>query len=242
MLSRRTILAAVRATLLGGASVGNPRLGARPPAAASKTPVEPGLHSLGLRKRRDALLYVPKLLPESAAPFLICLHGATGSGERSIERFREQADALGIVLLGPSSAGNTWDAIRGGFAADGRAIDNALAKAFAMCHVDPKRVGVCGFSDGASYALGLGLANGDLFGSIMAFSPGFIPGPIESSGKPRLFLSHGTRDEILPIESCSRRIVPELKRNGYDVTYIEFDGPHRLLPEIAEKGLRWFLG
>jgi phospholipase/carboxylesterase len=106
----------------------------------------------------------------------------------------------------------------------------------------PKRVGVCGFSDGASYALGLGLANGDLFRSVMAFSPGFLPEGFEAIGRPRLFLSHGTRDEILPIETCSRRLVPELKQGGYDVTYVEFDGPHRLLPEVARQGVQWFLG
>jgi len=55
-----------------------------------------------------------------------------------------------------------------------RAMDEALNKAFAVCRVE--RVGVCGFSDGASYALGLGLANGELFKSVMAFSPGFCDG------------------------------------------------------------------
>ena len=39
--------------------------------------------------------------------------------------------------------------------------------------VDPSRVAVGGFSDGASYALSLGLTNGDLFTHVLAFSPGF---------------------------------------------------------------------
>jgi phospholipase/carboxylesterase len=35
-------------------------------------------------------------------------------------------------------------------------------------------VALGGFSDGASYALSLDLTNGDLFASLIAFSPGFI--------------------------------------------------------------------
>lgn len=34
-----------------------------------------------------------------------------------------------------------------------------------------------GFSDGASYALSLGLPNGNLFSHIVAFSPGFMRAP-----------------------------------------------------------------
>jgi predicted esterase len=45
----------------------------------------------------------------------------------------------------------------------------------------------------------------------------------------------------LPIDVCSRRLVPLLDRAGYAVTYIEFDGSHTVPPEIARKGLDWFL-
>ena len=64
-------------------------------------------------------------------------------------------------------------------------------------------VTVCGFSDGASYALSIGLANGDLFGHVLAWSPGFVAPP-EFVGRPRVFVSHGTDDRVLPIDRCSR--------------------------------------
>jgi predicted esterase len=76
----------------------------------------------------------------------------------------------------------------------------------------------------------------------MAFSPGFIPPGSTQTGTPRVFVSHGTRDAILPIETCSRRLVPELKQAGYKVTYREFDGPHGVPPEIATEAMKWFLG
>jgi phospholipase/carboxylesterase len=86
-------------------------------------------------------------------------------------------------------------------------------------------VALGGFSDGASYALSLGLTNGDLFTHLIAFSPGFMA-PGGEVGRPRCYVAHGTRDAVLPIDRCSRRLVPVLERAGYAVRYHEFDGPH----------------
>jgi len=48
------------------------------------------------------------------------------------------------------------------------------------------------------------------------------------------------RDGVLPIDRCSRRIVPELKCGGYDVLYREFDGEHSISLEIALEAIGWF--
>jgi phospholipase/carboxylesterase len=130
--------------------------------------------------------------------------------------------------------------ILGGYGPDVAFVDRALAAAFARCAVDPARLAVAGFSDGASYALSLGITNGDLFGQVMAFSPGFAA-PAGQHGRPRFFVSHGTGDEVLPIDRTSRQVVPRLERAGYDVTYREFDGPHTVPPEIAREAVDWFL-
>ena len=217
------------------------RLFARPGTNAAQS--EAGLRHLGIRKTRDSQLYVPSKVAEASkpAPFLLYLHGATGSAELGIKRLRPFADSFGFILLCPSSADYTWDAIRGSYDKDVRTIDAALTKAFTLCNVDLQRLGVCGFSDGASYALGLGLGNGDLFPSVMAWSPGFVPAGFERQGKPRVFMSHGTKDPILPIDTCSRVLVPDLKRRGYAVTYREFEGVHTLPKEVSDEAYRWFL-
>lgn len=49
------------------------------------------------------------------------------------------------------------------------------------------------------------LANGDMF--THAFSPGFMVPPVVV-GKPRIFISHGTQDQALEIDSTSWRLVP----------------------------------
>jgi phospholipase/carboxylesterase len=45
---------------------------------------------------------------------------------------------------------------------------------------------------------------------------------------------------VLPIDRCSRRIVPQLERAGYDVLYREFDGGHTISPDIASEAVSWF--
>jgi phospholipase/carboxylesterase len=74
---------------------------------------------------------------------------------------------------------------------------------------------------------------------VIAFSPGFMA-PAGQTGSPRIFISHGTRDGVLPIDRCSRRIVPQLERAGYDVLYREFDGGHMISPDIALEAVGWF--
>jgi phospholipase/carboxylesterase len=118
-------------------------------------------------------------------------------------------------------------------------IDRALEQTFSCYAIDPERLAIGGFSDGASYALSLGISNGDLFTHVLAFSPGFVA-PAGRPGSPRIFVSHGVRDGVLPIDRCSRRIVPELERGGYDVLFREFDGGHTLPPEIASEAVGWF--
>jgi phospholipase/carboxylesterase len=178
---------------------------------------------------------------ENPAPLVLLLHGAGEDARDGLAQLRGQADEAGIVLLACSSRGPTWDLIlnRGHYGPDIAAIDLALGDAFSRCAIDPERVGVGGYSDGASYALALGLANGDLFLHVLAFSPGFLA-PTGQTGSPRVFVSHGTRDGWLPIDSCSRRIVPRLERAGYKVRYREFEGGHVVPPAIAREAACWF--
>jgi phospholipase/carboxylesterase len=87
--------------------------------------------------------------------------------------------------------------------------------------------------------LSVGLANGDLFTHILAFSPGFVLPPA-LVGKPRIFISHGTEDQILAIDSTSRIFAPQLRRGGYQVRYREFPGPHTVPLDVAKEALEWF--
>jgi phospholipase/carboxylesterase len=218
------------------------RLRARPVAGADATAAPTGLRPLGLAAARDGYLYVPTgYRAGRPAPLAVVLHGAGEDARDGLAQLRAQADEAGLILLSPASREYSWDLVVGRYGPDVAAIDGALEQTFSRYAVDPARVAIAGYSDGASYALSLGVANGDLFTHIMDFSPGFMA-PAAQTGSPRIFVSHGTRDRWLPIERCSRRIVPQLERAGYEVRYREFEGGHVVPPEIGREAAAWFTG
>ena len=214
------------------------RIATRPPRRP-RLGFTTGLERLQADGGAGGLLYVPAgVRPERPAPLVLVLHGAGATAQQGLELLLGQADDVGLVLVAPSSQGQTWDLLLGGYGPDVAWIDRALAEAFQRLPVDPSRLAVGGFSDGASYAISLGLTNGDLFSHVLAFSPGFAA-PARRRGRPRLFLSHGTRDRVLPISACSRRLVPQLRQAGYQVRYREFEGGHTIPAAIARDAVAW---
>jgi phospholipase/carboxylesterase len=202
--------------------------------------ISPGEHELGLGSDRDGLLYVPQgYKPESAMPLVVMLHGAGGNGYSARTRF-PLADELGFIILAPDSRDErTWDELLGAFGPDEQFISDALASTFGRCTIDRRRVALAGVSDGASYALSLGIGHGDTFSHLIAFSAAFVL-PARAIGKPRIFISHGTRDQVMPIDKTGRDVVRRLKALGYDVTYREFDGGHTVPDAISREAFEWF--
>lgn len=228
----------------GTRAMGNPaadheagRLGARPRASAQGVPAR-GMRRLG-GEAASGHLYVPASYKRSRpAPLVLGLHGAGGDGTGAISRLVPHADETGAILLAPKSRGRTWDVILDGFGPDVELIDRLLARVFRRYAIDADRVGVQGFSDGASYALSIGLINGDLFRHVVAFSPGFMEAD-DPHGSPVFFITHGTEDPILPIDQTSREIVPTLREEGYEVTYREFEGRHEVPNQLVPEAFAW---
>lgn len=220
------------------------RLTSRPPVHSLPSwDRKPGLRPLeaGSTDRPMPLRVPPGLNEDPPAVLVLTLHGAGGNALAGLGPLLPLSDAHRLLLLAPSAQGSTWDAVTDGWGPDIGRLDRALAEVFASYRVDSSRLVISGFSDGASYALSLGLANGDLFTHVIAFSPGFvIQGPRVS--RPAVYLSHGLNDVVLPIERTTRRIVPWLRASGYPVVLREFDGPHTVPPAIAEDAVRSILG
>lgn len=213
------------------------RLTARPGNPTRYLPA--GLSTLGSAPR-DGLFYIPDTLSVTTPlPLMVALHGAGGSAERPIDLLSAQADAAGFMVLAIDARGDTWDALMGSYSWDVAVVERSLGYVFRNRAVVADRIYIEGFSDGASYALGLGLANGDLFSRILSFSPGMVPTQGGRVGRPRVFDSHGILDSILPIDRTSRTIVPALRADGYDVTYREFDGGHQVPADVLGEAIAW---
>lgn len=221
------------------------RVQARPgrPSAA----VAPGVRPLDLGTawyrgmRRDGTLLVPAAAASGApVPLLVVLHG--GGGRADDFRFMLPiADQRGVALLLLDARHNTWDGVDSPFGPDVRFIDEALAFTFDRVAIDPARIALGGLSDGGMYALSVGVVNGDLFTHLIAVSAGFMNPPGPPTGTPRIFLGHGRRDTVYSLASTRDRLLPRLRDAGYDVTYVEFDGPHFITPEAARAALDWLV-
>ena len=206
----------------------------RLPPRTGAEPAPPGRHELEVDGIFAGLCYVPAAVPQR---LVIMLHGAGGTAEAGLRLLLPYADEYGLVVYAPQSAGATWDLLAGGYGPDVHRIQSALTRLAATAPT-PGRPVIGGFSDGGSYALSLALANGDVFDSAVAFSPGFAA-PSARLGRPRLFISHGRDDRVLPIDRCGRRVARALTTAGYAVAYHEFGGGHDVPAEVVAAALRW---
>ena len=219
-------------------AAGSARLQARP--AKPKQRAQPGRRGFGLGGIRDGFLSVPPgYTPERPAPLIVMLHGARGRSA-ALVKFCEAAAKEGIAVAVPESRGLTWDRIKGSFGPDIAFLDRVLAMTFDRIAVDPRRLAIAGFSDGGSYALSVGLTNGDLFSHVIAYSPSFVAAPIRY-GKPPIFITHGMQDPVLSI-NFTESMVRQLKASGYSVEYKGFSGGHFMPPELVRESFRWLGG
>ena len=204
----------------------------------------------GFSRVGEAMAYRPAGAP--AVPGLLVLfHGAGGNAARFITLFQDEADRRGLILLSVQSTDMSWDIVRSGEAPSGRAptvrpgidakrTDAALKALFAKVRIDPAKVIAAGFSDGASYALSIGLANDHLFTGIVALAPGFVR-KTGNQRRQRIAIAHGKADQVLPYASA-REIAALLRGNGYPVNLADFDGGHGVEPGSLAASLDFVLG
>jgi phospholipase/carboxylesterase len=209
------------------------------PGQPTLEPPPPGTLTLPVGGGAKApLLRVPSGLDVSeSVPLVVMAHGANGRPSGSIHRLDDIVGNRALILA-PGSEEASWDMIYGGLGPDVARLDAALNWTFRRFSIDTHRLAMAGFSDGGSWALTLGLINGDLFSHVIAYSPGFVADGT-AVGTPLVWISHGTEDTVLPPRT-SEPIVRALRANGYPVWYVRFPGRHELPPEIAARGMRWF--
>ncbi|QNM83871.1 phospholipase [Sphingomonas sabuli] len=222
------------------------RLAARPVAAAVDA-LPAGRTALD----HGAIAYRPAGIA-APMPLLVVMHGAGGSAANMLQPLEEAADRHKVLLLSLQSSGRTWDLIervgrspdrvpRADFGPDVRRTDAVLRTLFQRVPVDPRRIVIGGFSDGATYALSLGMANAGLFRGVIALSPGFFVFPDRTDTRQRLFVAHGRKDDVL-LFAQAEGIAGLLRQAGADVRFRPFDGGHQISRAIVDEGLAFALG
>jgi phospholipase/carboxylesterase len=207
----------------------------------TKCPLPPGRNRLGIAGERDAVLFVPTGLDEHApVPLFVMFHGAGGFPEKVLPFIEEHAERDKFLVLTPHSMYPTWDIVIGGSGPDLARLHQALMSVTSRYRLDRDHLAFAGFSDGASYALSIGITNGDIASHVIAFSGGFMS-IFTQEGAPKVFIAHGLVDEQLPIATSGRANATRLKAAGYDVQYVEFNGLHAIQPVIVGMAIQFFL-
>jgi phospholipase/carboxylesterase len=249
----RALLGLCLATLLAAPAPAATPSGKLETPAPTAPPSAPDKRNGVLTLAGGAHAYLPKGNDGSPLPLLVAFYGAGGNPHEVLASLRDDADRERFVLLIPTAKGANWDLIedllgrygiemniRPRYGRDLKALDLALADLFVRVAIDPARIGMMGFSNGATYAVNVGLANPQLVRTIVGFSPG----PVyfnQVDPSQRIFLSHGKADAVLSY-SATRTIAARLRARKAAVHFESFDGAHGVPRDVRQKGIDFFAG
>jgi phospholipase/carboxylesterase len=221
---------------------------------AASTAANPELLSLP----DGAVALIPKSASTGDPPLLVLLHGAGETPVPFLAKFREVADRTGAIILAPQSRNTTWDIIgkaelaqlgndqgpdgiyRYSGSRDADRVASAIDALARIKKTDPARRVLLGFSDGATFALGLGTDRRLNYSAVIAIAPGIATVASKPAKGRDVIILHGRQDQTLPIEVTRTTIVPALRSARLKVSFVQFDGGHSLppdLPNYAEKHL-----
>ncbi len=194
--------------------------------------------------RGGFVLYVPESYDGSEAwPLVVALHGGNGHGSEFLWTWLREARGRRFLLLAPTSRGPTWSLDAP--ASDGAALGSMIEFARERWRVDEKRVLVTGLSDGATFALLWGLAEGSPSTAIAAVAgvlhpANFALGNLDRARGRRIYLAHGKLDWLFPV-SLARLCREALARAGADLVYREIEDLSHTYPrDENDRILAWF--
>ena len=199
---------------------------------------------------------IPPRTRADAYPTLVLLHGRgdSAAGIAPLAYEFERDDLLVISVQAPLELGGVmaggyeWYRLR-----EPRRLDEATLRSSldalgefldavtAAYPIDPERLVLLGFSQGAVMSLGAQALRPDSVAGVIALS-GYFPIEVEPDagnlvGRPA-FVAHGTHDDIIPVEA-GRRTRDLLERHGVDLTYREYPMAHQVSAEEMAEARAW---
>ena len=190
--------------------------------------------------KAKVLVFPPgKADPARALPAVVALHGRGDTAEAFARPWRRVADELGAVLvvpegLNPAAGGFDWGVVEQG----AYLVERAIAKAGRQARIDPSRVVLAGFSNGASQAFIMGLQDPSAYAGILPIA-GFYDervAPVRAGTRlPRFAILNGERDEEA---DNNRRAAAALRAAGAKVELTIYPGLGHAFPPGHEAELR----
>lgn len=151
-------------------------------------------------------LYVPECYsPDHQWPLILCLHGASGSGNDYIWTWLRPAKSRGYIVLSPKSSEVTWSILN--LSQDTDAMMGMLDSVCDTYSIDRDRIYLTGLSDGGTFAYLLGLSQPDKFAGVVPIAGDMLHGMADNllrrkQGKDLpIFIVHGAHDPIFPVRS-----------------------------------------
>ncbi|MCS6851133.1 MAG: PHB depolymerase family esterase [Gemmataceae bacterium] len=201
------------------------------PASSGSSPLSREAVGTG---RRSPVPYLLQLPPEYRLgrlyPVLMVLHHAGEQPADILARFSDWASQYGYLLVAP-----TWDSsgqgIYGYSVAEHAAILEVLRDLLRRYAVDPDRVFLAGFGEGANLAYDVGLSHPDLFAGVAAISarPKYTSQVYWRNGQYLPF--YVVAGELAgDVPKLNRRLFDQWVPRGYPSLYVEYKG----------RGLEWF--
>lgn len=197
-----------------------------------------------------------RLGPTSGDSLVLLLHGVGSSAQDLVPIAQALCAAdprrVCVLLDGPEpfdggGSGRQWFSVAGvtpGNRAERVApalplLAARIAVLAAAEGLTARDVTLLGFSQGAILTLGLAAA-GYSFGRGVALA-GRLAGPVRpaTSASPRLWLSHGAADPVIPIQE-GRDAVERLAAAGFDTQFLPVEGlGHTIVLEQIQAAERW---
>jgi len=205
------------------------------------------MHADNERESRGGFsLYVPETWDGRASmPLVVALHGGSGHGRDFLWSWLREARGRNVLVLSPTAQGRTWS-IMGGGDLDAESLKQAIESVAGRYPGERSRGLLTGMSDGATYALLLGLRDGPPF-THLAPACGvlhpmlFAEGLAQAQGRP-IYLIHGALDWMFPVQ-MARMGRDALLAAGARVVYREIEDLSHTYPRDENpRILEWLMG
>jgi phospholipase/carboxylesterase len=196
-------------------------------------------------KRGGFTVFVPEDYDATRRwPLVVALHGGFGHGADFVWTWLREARARGWIVLAPTSRGGTWSLHAP--EVDGRSLDAMHEYVLGRWSIDTDRVLLTGLSDGATFTLLHGLAEGSPYTHLAPVSGvlhplNFANGNLARASGRRVRWVHGALDWMFPV-ALAREGVAVLERAGAVVDYDEVDDLSHACPRERNGGILAWAG